>query len=905
MIGMECGSRLARLGFAVILVCLLLPFASARSQQTGSVSGRVTDGLGNPISGVQVYITEIGRGTQTRPNGEYLLGGVPSGVHVVRARIIGYRAQTANVNVSPGSSSSRNFTIARDPLELRGVVVTGNVAPRPNLESSVAVTTLSPRIIEQSNPRSTTEMLRLVPGFTRIESSGGEVNQNIQMRGILGVEYVMFMEDGLPVFPTMHTFFMNADNLFRPDENIERMEVVRGGASALFGSNTPGAIVNFINKTGGDVLSGTMKATAATKGLARYDFNVNGPAATDWKFNLGGFYRYDHGVRNPGFPGVRGGQVKGSLTRQIGTGFVRLAAKMIDDKNQFILPLPFQDPANPQPVPGFSDYGSMNTNEANHLRVPIPGGRELELPLDDGIATKAQWLTLDAAFDVGGGWRIQNVAQTMRNAQTWNALLPFDVMTAADWIATQTLPNSGGYLPAGSVNQLFFTNVFTPTGAKAPFNTPNGLVAPGGLWHVEKPLTHFQDQLTVSRAFTEFAPTTVSAGLYFANYTQGNHWYFTDILTDIADNPHLLDLRSTSGGVTTDVTKNGFRNFLGFYQNGTGTATIVSGVVGLSSQITPRFRADLGFRQEWNNFVQNSENNSTFDLDNNPSTRYNNETYGNGTFRHLSRSLSDWAASLGFNFLLTDHTSVYASGSRAYKMPALDEFLQAQPGAVALFDPRETRSIEGGVKWATPSYGLTLNGFYSKLKNIVSSGAVTDPITGNIIFVSIPSPENKSWGAELEAAASPISPLLLMTSWTFLKASLGSGAGADIGSLILGVPKAIGNTSASWNWAPLGLSADWHFVATRFQSRGDPTNANPALRAATSLPSYNYFNVGATFGMSNGMTLALDLLNATQSQGLEEGNPRLSLLPGGRTSNLFLARPLLPRRLQTSLRYNF
>ncbi len=238
-------------------------------------------------------------------------------------------------------------------------------------------------------------------------------------------------------------------------------------------------------------------------------------------------------------------------------------------------------------------------------------------------------------------------------------------------------------------------------------------------------------------------------------------------------------------------------------------------------------------------------------------------------------------------------------------MPALDEFLFAQAGEVALFDPRETQSIEGGVKWATPSYGLTLNGFYTKLKHIVSSGAVTDPVTGNIIFVSIPSPENRSWGAEFEGALSPISPLLLMTSWTFLKASLGNGAGADIGSLILGVPKAIGNASASWNLAPFGVNADWHYVATRSQSRGDPNNANPALRAATFLPAYNYFNFGATFGVNNGMTLALDVLNAFQSQGFEEGNPRLSLLPGGRTSDLFLARPLLPRRLQTSLRYNF
>ncbi len=198
-------------------------------------------------------------------------------------------------------------------------------------------------------------MLRYVPGFTRVESSGGEVNQNYSVRGILGIEYVNFLEDGLPVYPTMHTSFMNADNLFRFDENVERMEVVRGGASALFGSNTPGAMINLINKTGGDELAGTVRATGGTKGLARFDLNANGPLGDDWRFNVGGFYRYDHGVRDPGFPGTRGGQVKGSITRLLSNGYVRLSAKVIDDRNQFILDLPFTNATDPQFVAGFGD----------------------------------------------------------------------------------------------------------------------------------------------------------------------------------------------------------------------------------------------------------------------------------------------------------------------------------------------------------------------------------------------------------------------------------------------------------------------------------------------------------------------------------------------------------------------
>jgi outer membrane receptor protein involved in Fe transport len=180
--------------------------------------------------------------------------------------MLGFRPDSTSVTITAGQQATQDDTLRRDPLQLQTLVVTGTQSPKLNLDASVAVTTLTATEIEQAAPRSTTEMLRYVPGFTRVESSGGEVNQNISIRGILGVEYVAFLEDGLPVFPTMETFFMNADNLFRFDANIERMEVVRGGSSPLSGSNTPGAIVNFINKSGGNVFAGTMRATGATRG---------------------------------------------------------------------------------------------------------------------------------------------------------------------------------------------------------------------------------------------------------------------------------------------------------------------------------------------------------------------------------------------------------------------------------------------------------------------------------------------------------------------------------------------------------------------------------------------------------------------------------------------------------------
>jgi len=881
--------RLVRLAVAALLLPPLGGLSNVAAQgvaQTGTIGGRVVDDQGGALAGVQVYISSA-VGTQTRSNGEYVLTRVPEGTQTLHARLLGYRPEAATVAVSANETATQNFTMRRDPLQLQTLVVTGTQTPRMNLDASVAVTSLTPTDIQRAVPRSTSEVLRYIPGFTRVESSGGEVNENYSVRGILGVEYVNFLEDGLPVFPTMHTFFMNADNLIRFDENVERLEVVRGGASALFGSNTPGAMLNLLNKTGGDEFGGAVRATGATEGLARFDMNANGPLGDAMRFNVGGFYRYDHGVRDPGFPGIRGGQVKASVTRLLSNGYLRLSAKVIDDRNQFILDLPFTNQSDPQYVPGFGNYGSFNSPEALNLRVPTPDG-DLDLPLDNGLRTKAQWYTADASFDLTNDWHLQNTAQWMQDQQEWNALVPSNVLAATDF-ATAAKGQGGLGLPAGTTVALTYTNQFDATGTHLPFSTPNGLVAPGQLIHVSKPLSAIQDQLQLRRTFGKH---TLSFGTYVANYTQDNHWFFTQILTDVGDQTHFLDAVVTpaGGGAPDSVTKNGFVNQLSGYTNGSGQTSIISGVLGGEIQLTDQLRADVGVRGEYDKYVQTAEQTSTFDLDGNPATTFDNEIFGNGSFRHFSRGIKDWSASLGLNYALQPNLSLYAAGARGYKMPALDEFLQATAQQqVDLFESRQVQSVEGGVKGFVGPFAFTVGGFWTKLKNVVSEGLVIDPVTGASSWVIQPSPENKSYGAELELVVNPVPGFQLLGAATLLKAELGSGAGADIGSRLNGVPTSIANAAALYTIRDLQLKADWHWVDTR------PT----AIAAGPSLPAYSYFNLGAGLNLSQGTTINADLLNAFQGKGLEEGNPRVVS-----TGGIFLARPILPRRFQVSVRYD-
>jgi outer membrane receptor protein involved in Fe transport len=241
-------------------------------------------------------------------------------------------------------------------------------------------------------------------------------------------------------------------------------------------------------------------------------------------------------------------------------------------------------------------------------------------------------------------------------------------------------------------------------------------------------------------------------------------------------------------------------------------------------------------------------------------------------------------------------------------MPALDEFLQIESQArVDVFESREVQSAELGVKYATGQVGVTVNGFYTKLKNITGQGAEVDATTGATIWRVTTDPENRSFGAEVEAFVSPVQGLQLIGSGTILEAALGAGApdtmnnGAPLISKLLPiVPTTIGNLAVLYSpvrVAGLQFKADWHWVGSRYTER-------PQERVAgTKLPSYNYFNIGAGFAIPNaGAQINVDLLNAFQSKGLEEGNPRL-ISTGG--SPIFLARPLLPRRLQASIEYDF
>src|SRR3989454_2479471 len=97
----------------------------------GSVAGRVTDERGAAVVGADVAIVGGAQSARTGTNGSYVIENVRAGAHTVRARLIGYRSQTASVAVAAGQRATHDFSLAADPLNLEAGVAVRPAPPPP------------------------------------------------------------------------------------------------------------------------------------------------------------------------------------------------------------------------------------------------------------------------------------------------------------------------------------------------------------------------------------------------------------------------------------------------------------------------------------------------------------------------------------------------------------------------------------------------------------------------------------------------------------------------------------------------------------------------------------------------------------------------------------------------------
>lgn len=189
------------------------------AQGTGTIQGKVMDSqTKETLIGATVRVMGTSTGTITDIDGGYVLKMSEPGSYTLLVSYVGYSNAEKQVTLSAGQQVNVDFELSADLIGLDQIVVTGVVNQKSALESSINVSTMRPKAVEEFGAVTTAEIFKAIPGI-HSEATGGEGNANISVRGIPitsgGSKFLQLHEDGLPVMQFGDISFGNADIYLR------------------------------------------------------------------------------------------------------------------------------------------------------------------------------------------------------------------------------------------------------------------------------------------------------------------------------------------------------------------------------------------------------------------------------------------------------------------------------------------------------------------------------------------------------------------------------------------------------------------------------------------------------------------------------------------------------------------
>jgi iron complex outermembrane receptor protein len=241
----------------------LVPWAAATAQ-AGSIRGTVSDSAGNPLGSASVSVEGSGLTASTAASGEYQVRGVSPGHYTVRVRLVGFVPGELAVTVGPGEVAKGDVTLSRSAVQLAPIdVVIGSRARHTAAEElAVPVDVFPAEQLQQQGSNETSIILQSVSpsiNFPRQSvTDAGDVVRPFTLRG-LSPDHTLVLLNGWRRHQTAlvnnFTYGMGAgssgvDLNAVPSSALDRVEVLRDGAAAQYGSDAIAGVVNLVLKDG-------------------------------------------------------------------------------------------------------------------------------------------------------------------------------------------------------------------------------------------------------------------------------------------------------------------------------------------------------------------------------------------------------------------------------------------------------------------------------------------------------------------------------------------------------------------------------------------------------------------------------------------------------------------------------
>ncbi|MBB2159773.1 TonB-dependent receptor domain-containing protein [Gluconacetobacter sacchari] len=791
--------------------------------------------------------------------------------------------------------------------EGEAVIVTGRASTRRQrkIDASYAITTISQEDLRVRGTSSVSEALKNTPGFW-VEASGGEVGANIRARGIPvdGYGSVQLEEDGLPIQSDPALGYLNADDSFRIDETMKQIQVVRGGPSSIVAQNAPGGLVNFLSRRGTSRLSGLAKQTFGDDGLYRTDAWLGGPAGA-WRWSLGGFYRVENGVRDPGFRANSGGQIRANISRDFSHGgSVFVDYKHLDDRTAFFtdIPVTYDKAGNIASLPGFNaNTGDYSSSVLENAYLPGPGGSTKHIDLQSGIHINLNQVTAGFRHDLADGWHLTDTFRYRAMNATWTVLSPSAVTDADKRLAG--LGDAGSMFAGATGWQLRYAN-----DPAQPFSSSlagNNYVTDASLRAVWINEHEVMNDFKLEKSFAFLGHHDVAAGAFVTYFNEDFTRYSANLLLDTTPHAQLLniDAVNAAGDVVGSTTQNGYTRYGTEFANGSGDDTDVAGYATDEWAITKKLRVDTGVRyeaQRTSGLVEGSHS-----VVAGAAPYLSNMLSGNGVYTPYHAGFAGFGGTIGVNYQLQPNLGFFARFTRAYRLPSLASFI-TNPVAVPI--TQKIFMYEGGVKYQSRYADLFLTGFNTDYPSYAINNLVFDVKTGSYNQQAITATTH-TYGLEFEGTIRPSHYFDIVFSGTAQNARFGrmrylvlnNGAPSLLdytGNHLLRTPPVMFRVTPRLHLLDgrLLLQADIEHYGLRY---ADVANTQR-------LPAYTVINFGATYAITPYLTFNLSGENLNDSLGLTEGNPRSGeVLSSQAGQNVFLARPILGRNFRLSLMGQF
>jgi len=224
----------------LFLTILILSTKNIYSQ---NISGKV-DTDRPSIHEINVRLLNTNFRAQTDSLGFYKLENIPSGSYKIAVNSNGFKTITQKITVLENENLNLDFELKEDQNELNEVVVSGTLKPVKRLESAVPVEVYSPTFFKKNPTPSIYDALQNINGVRPQLNCGVCNTGDIHINGLEG-PYTLVMIDGMPIVSSLSTVYGLSGI---PNSLVERIEIVKGPASSLYGSEAVGGLINIITK---------------------------------------------------------------------------------------------------------------------------------------------------------------------------------------------------------------------------------------------------------------------------------------------------------------------------------------------------------------------------------------------------------------------------------------------------------------------------------------------------------------------------------------------------------------------------------------------------------------------------------------------------------------------------------